>query len=55
MKRFALYFNGRVVAAFKSERAARFRFLKLCAIANYECDCVELVDLDSDCETIAKY
>lgn len=55
MERFALFFNGRVVAAFQSERAARFRFLKMCAIADYECDVVTLVDLDSDCETIAKF
>lgn len=55
MKRFGLFFNGRLEASFMSERAARSRFLELCAIADYECDTVTLVDLDSDCETIAKY
>jgi hypothetical protein len=55
MKRFGLFFNGKVVGAFKSERAARYRFLKMCAIANYECDTVVLVDLDLDGKTIAEY
>lgn len=55
MKRFVLFFNGRVIGAFRSERAARLRFLKMCAVANYESDCVSLVDLDLDGKTIAEY
>lgn len=55
MKRFLLFFNGRLEASFKSERAARLRFLQMCAIADYECDTVNLVDLDLDGKTIAEY
>lgn len=55
MKRFVLFLNGKTVASFKSERAARYRFLKLCAIVDYECDSVVLVDLDLDGKTIAEY
>lgn len=55
MKRFGLFFNGKVVGSFKSERAARLRFLKMCAIADYECDSVVLVDLELDGKTIAEY
>lgn len=55
MKRFVLFLNGKSVASFKSERAARYRFLKLCALANYECDSVVLVDLELDGKTIAEY
>ena len=55
MKRFVLFFNGKAVGSFKSERAARFRFLKMCAIADFECDSVVLVDLELDGKTIAEY
>lgn len=55
MKRFGLFFNGKVVGSFRSERAARMRFLKMCAVANYEFDSVVLVDLELDGKTIAEY
>lgn len=55
MKRFGLFFNGKVVGSFNSERAARYRFLQKCAVADYESDSVWLADLESDGEIIAKY
>lgn len=55
MKRFVLFLNGKSVASFCSERAARYRFLKVCAFANYVTDTVILVDLELDGKTIAEY
>lgn len=55
MERFVLFLNGKSVASFKSERAARYRFLKVCAIADFSCDLVWLVDLEKDGITIAEY
>lgn len=55
MKRYMLFFNGKLVASFKSERAARYRFLKLCAIADFKTDGVVLMDMDLDGKTIAEY
>lgn len=55
MKRFVLFFNGKVLASFQSERAARFRFLKACSICDYRYDTITLVDLELDGKTIAEY
>lgn len=55
MKRFVLFLNGKSVGSFKSERAARYRFLKLCAIVNYKNDVIVLVDLELDGMQIASY
>lgn len=55
MKRFVLFLNGKSVGSFKSERAARYRFLKVCAMADYTTDSVVLVDLELDGKTIAEY
>ena len=55
MKRFVLFLNGKSVASFKSERAARYRFLKVCAMADYKSDSVVLVDLMLDGTSIASY
>lgn len=55
MKRFVLFLNGKSVASFKSERAARYRFLKVCAMADYRSDIVVLVDLMLDGASIASY
>lgn len=55
MKRFILFLNGKSVGSFKSERAARMRFLKVCAKADYKCDGVVLIDLELDGKSIAEY
>lgn len=55
MKRFILFLNGKSVGSFKSERAARYRFLKLCAAIDFKDSTVVLVDLELDGKTIAEY
>lgn len=55
MNRFVLFLNGKSVASFKSESAARYRFLKVCAMADYKTECVVLIDLELDGKTIAEY
>lgn len=55
MKRFVLFLNGRSVASFASECAARYHFLKLCAAIDFKDSTVMLVDLELDGKTIAEY
>lgn len=55
MKRFILFLNGKSVGSFKSERVARFRFLKLCCTIDFKDSTVVLVDLELDGKTIAEY
>lgn len=55
MKRFILFKNGAVVGHFISERAARFRFLKVCQSSDFNKDDVCLLDLEDDAKTIAMY
>lgn len=55
MKRFVLYKNGAVIADFKSERAARRRFLRVCESSCFEGDVVFLEDMEKDGDIIALY
>ena len=55
MKRFILFLNGKSVGSFVSERAARYRFLKLCCTIDFKDSTVVLVDLELDGKTIAEY
>ena len=55
MKRFVLYKNGDIIADFKSEYAARRRFLHLCQSSCFKDDFVSLVDTDNGFHTIAFY
>lgn len=55
MKRFVLYKNGEVIAIFKSEYAARRRFLHLCQSSCFKDDYVSLVDADNGFNIIAYY
>lgn len=55
MKRYLLFKNGTVVGSFISERAARFRFLKVCSSCDFHKDEIRIIDLDDDGETIASY
>lgn len=55
MKRFVLFLNGKLVGSFKSESVARYRFLKVCCMADYKSECVVLIDLELDGKTIAEY
>lgn len=55
MPRFILFLDGKSVGSFRSERAARYRFLKLCASIDFKDSTVVLVDLDLDGKTIAEY
>lgn len=55
MKRFILFKNGAVVGSFISERAARFRFLKVCSSCDFREDEIRLIDLDNDGSTVAVF
>lgn len=55
MKRFIVFLNGKSVGSFNSERAARYRFLKLCASVDYLHDSVVIIDLDLAGKTIAEF
>lgn len=55
MDRFILFLDGKSVGSFKSERAARYRFLKLCAQIDFKDSAVVLVDLELDGKAIAEY
>lgn len=55
MKRYVLFFNGKSLGSFQSERAARYRFLKVCSCCDFRYDNVTLIDLELDGKTIAEY
>lgn len=55
MKRYVLFKNGKVVGSFINERAARFRFIKVCQSSDYRKDDICLLDMEDDAKTLAMY